>query len=221
MGVVEVTDSTFEQEVLRSELPVLVELHADWCQPCKQLAPIVDEVARDFEGKLKVAKIDVDRNPMVAQSVGAQSIPLLLLVHQGQVAGHQQGLVDKQTLVKMVEPVLPSDNSEVKPAELAQLLEARRAVPVDVREESSYARHRIPGALHIPADKAQERANELKPSDGRVRVLYGRTSDDAKELVDKLRSQGIEVGFLSGGFLYWEADGYEVEGGGVLGSAGQ
>lgn len=211
MPVQEVTDGTFEQEVLRSELPVLMDLYADWCQPCKQLSPIVEQVAGELDGKLKVCKVDVDHNPRVAQAFRVQSIPMLVLVHQGQVAGHQMGLVDKQTILKMVEPVLPTAAAEVKPQELVQLVGAGRAVPVDVRDAGSFGRHRIPQAVHVPAEEVRQRARELAPTDGRIRVLYGRTSDDAKELAAQLREDGVEVGFLAGGFLDWEAEGLEVE----------
>ncbi len=211
MAVQAVSDATFESEVLRAELPVLIDLYADWCQPCKQLSPIVEEVSNELEGKLKVVKIDVDRNPMIAQSFRVQSIPMLVLVHQGQVAGHHLGLLSKQQLLELVEPVLPAEAAEVKPAELAQLLAARRAVPIDVRDASAYARYRIPGARNVPAAQVLERAAELAPTDGRVRVLYSRTTDEAKDLAGKLQERGVEVGFLAGGFLHWEADGLEVE----------
>jgi thioredoxin 1 len=211
MAVQTVTDATFEQEVLHSDLPVLIDLHADWCQPCKQLSPIVEEVARELEGKLKVCKIDVDRNPLVAQTFRVQSIPMLILFHQRQVVGHQMGLVDKPTILKMVEPVLPAEASEIKPPELAQLLQMGRAVPVDVREPAAFGRYRVPSAVNVPAAEVMDRARELAPSDGRLRVLYGRSGDEAKELADKLRDLGVEVGFLAGGFLHWEADGLEVE----------
>ena len=78
MTVHAVTDATFEAEVLQSELPVLVDLYADWCQPCKQLSPIVAQVADELAGKIKVVKVDVDANPMIAQTFRAQSIPMLL-----------------------------------------------------------------------------------------------------------------------------------------------
>jgi rhodanese-related sulfurtransferase len=123
-------------------------------------------------------------------------------------------LLDKAALLKLVEPVLPTEASEVKPEELAQLLAARRAVPVDVRDQSSYSRYHIPGAVHVPSADAVGRRGELAPTDGRVRVLYGRTTDEAKDLAAKLREHGVDVGFLAGGFLHWEADGFEVERGG-------
>ena len=211
MTVIAVTDATFERDVLGAQLPVLVDLYADWCQPCKQLAPIVAEVAAELEGKLVVAKIDIEASPMVAQAFRVQSIPMLVLVHQGRVVDQQVGAIDKNTLLRMVEPVLPASAAEVKPEELAQLVKARRALPVDVRDEGSFGRYRIPGAVNVPAADARRRAAELAPSDGRLRVLYGRSTDEAKDVAEALRSAGVEVGFLAGGFLHWEADGYEVE----------
>lgn len=211
MPVKAVTDSTFEQEVLRSELPVLIDLYADWCQPCKQLAPIMEELSNELEGKLRVVKIDVDHNPTVAQSFRVQSIPMVVLVHQGQVAGHHMGLLSKEQLLRMVEPVLPRSAAEVKPEELAQLLAAGRALPIDVRDAATYGRYHIPRAKNVPAEEVMKRAAELAPTDGRIRVLYARSTDEAKDLAEQLRGAGVEVGYLAGGFLHWEADGLEVE----------
>src|SRR5436190_814728 len=112
-----VSEQDFEREVLRAQLPVLVDLYADWCQPCKQLA---------------------------------------------------------------------------------QLLRMQHAVPVDVRDASAYGRYRIPGAVHIAKDDVMTRLMELAPNDGRLRVLYGRTTDEAKELAEKVRAAGIDVAFLVG-----------------------
>jgi thioredoxin 1 len=211
MTVHEVSDATFEDEVLRSDLPVLIDMYADWCQPCKQLSPIVEEVAQELEGKLKVVKVDIDRSPGVAQAFRVQSIPTLVVMHQGQVAGAQQGVVPKSVILDMVKPLLPANAQEVAPKDLAQLLAQRRAVAVDIRDAGSYGRYRIPGAVNLPADDLLERSAELTASDGRVRVLYGRSTEDAKEWADKLREAGVQVGYLDGGFLHWEADGLEVE----------
>jgi thioredoxin len=211
MTVTSVDDASFEREVLRAELPVLIDLYADWCEPCKQLSPIVADIATELEGKLKVVKCDIERSPRVAQSFRVQSIPMLVVIHQGQIAGHHVGLLDKRGVLALVEPVLPAEAAEVKPEELAQLLKLRRVVPVDIRDPAVFARYRIPGAINVPAADVQARAEKLRPSDGRIRVLYSRSTDDAKELAEKLRAKGIEVGFLAGGFLHWEADGHEVE----------
>lgn len=212
MPALHVHEANFEAEVLRSELPVLIDFHADWCQPCKVQSPIVEEVARELEGKLKVVKIDVDRSPRVAASFRVQSIPQLFVVEQGQVvAHHERGLADKQTILKLVRPFLPRSGNELKPEDLAQLLQQRRAVPVDLREPSAFARYRIPGSMNIPLGEAKTRTKDLLPSDGRVRVLYARTGDDARELAESLGKQGVQVGWLAGGFLHWEADGLPIE----------
>ncbi len=210
MTVHSVTDATFEAEVIRSELPVLVDLYADWCQPCKQLSPIVAQVAEELAGKIKAVKVDVDRNPMVAQTFRAQSIPMLLVLYQGKVVQHHLGVLDRPGLLRLLEPVLPRSAAEVRAEELAAWLAQGKALPVDIRDAASYQRFRIPTAIHIPADELAGRADELQPFDGRIRVLYGR-SDEAKEWSEKLQADGVQVGFLSGGFLHWEADGLDVE----------
>lgn len=211
MPVLAVTDATFETEVLRSELPVLIDLHADWCEPCKQLSPLVESISDEYAGKLKVVSIDVDRNPGVANAFRVSSIPMLVVVAGGQVANVQQGLLPKEAIVDMVKPFLPADASELKPSDLAALIVEQRAVPVDIRDASSFGRTRIPGAVHVPLADLTTRASELAPTDGRLRVLYDRTTDAAKKAADELREVGVEVAFLEGGFLHWEADGLEVE----------
>jgi len=210
MTVHSVTDATFEAEVLRSDLPVLVDLYADWCQPCKQLSPIVAQVAEELAGKIKVAKVDVDASPMVAQTFRAQSIPMLLVIAEGRVVQHHVGVLDKPGILRLLEPVMPRSASEVRTEELAAWIAQGKALPVDIRDESSFGRYRIPGAIHVSADQLASRTNDLQPFDGRVRVLYGR-SDEAKEWSEKLQADGVQVGYLSGGFLHWEADGLEVE----------
>src|SRR5690606_31702454 len=99
---------------------------------------IVEEVARELEGKLKVVQVDVDRSPQVAAAFGIRSIPMLVVIADGQIAGGQAGLTPKEAILEMVKPVLPANAAEVKPAELAQLIAARRALPVDIRDASSY-----------------------------------------------------------------------------------
>lgn len=212
MPAIAVTEATFEREVLRSELPVLIDFHADWCQPCKVQSPIVDEVARELEGKLKVVKIDVDKAPRIAASFRVQSIPQLFVVDQGQVAAHHdRGVANKQQILQMVRPFLPTEGNELKPQDLAMLMQQRRVVPVDLREAAAYARYRIPGAVNIPAADLPSRAADLQPRDGRLRVLYARSGDEARDLAESLGKQGVQVGWLAGGFLHWEADGLPVE----------
>jgi thioredoxin 1 len=102
-GVHEVNDSTFEQEVLQSAQPVLVDFWAAWCGPCKALAPIVDEVATEYSGKLKVMKMDVDRNSATPMRYGIRGIPALLLFKDGKLADQIVGYVPKDTIARSVD----------------------------------------------------------------------------------------------------------------------
>jgi thioredoxin 1 len=214
MAIVSVSEQDFEAQVMRSELPVLVDLYADWCQPCKQLEPILQQVSSELQGKLKVVRVDVDKSPMLARAFRVQSIPMMVLIHEGRPVDQIVGLADKKTILALVQPVLPKEAQEVSPQDLSALLQQKRALAVDVREAGVFARYHIPGAVHVPAADIVTRADEMRPSDGRVRVVYGRGGDEGKELAAKLREAGVQVGFLAGGFLHWEAAGLEVERGG-------
>ena len=211
MSALTVTEATFEQEVLQSELPVLIDFYADWCQPCKVQSPIVEEVARELAGQVKVVKINTEKSPRLAQAFQVQSIPQLFVVQGGEVAAvWDKGVADKKAILKLLQPVLPRSANELKPNELAELIKQRRVVPVDVRDANAYARYRIPTAINIPLLELETRGAELVPSDGRMRILYAR-ANEAKELAEKLSKQGHQVGFLAGGFLHWEADGLGIE----------
>jgi thioredoxin 1 len=104
--VVTLEDGTFEQEVLKSETPVLVDFWATWCGPCKAIAPAVDDLAREFKGKLKVAKLDIDHHQQTPQRYGIRSIPTLLVFKGGQVVNTIVGAVPKSKLVDAVTKVL-------------------------------------------------------------------------------------------------------------------
>ena len=103
---VHVSDQDFEQEVLQAETPVLVDFWADWCVPCKMIAPIVDELADEYSGRLKVAKVDVDANPGMAMKYGVRSIPMLLVFKDGQPVEQILGAVPKMTLKKKLDSAL-------------------------------------------------------------------------------------------------------------------
>ncbi|HEX2677497.1 MAG TPA: thioredoxin [Polyangiales bacterium] len=206
-----ISEQEFEREVLRAGVPVLVDLYADWCQPCKQLTPILEQLSGELQGKIKIVRVDVEKSPLLARSFRVQSIPMLVLIAQGRPVDQIVGLVDKNTILQMVQPYLPAAADEVTPKDLQQLLRMGRAVPVDVRDAAVFGRYRIPGAVNIVKAEVPTRLAELAPVDGRLRVLYGRTTDDAKEVAEKAREAGVDVAFLVGGFLHWEADGLEVE----------
>ena len=98
-----VTDESFEQEVLKSEVPVLVDFWAAWCGPCRMVAPIVDQLATEYSGKLKVAKVDVDQNPDVSGRLGVLSIPTLMVFKGGEMVERIIGAVPKPVLVSKLQ----------------------------------------------------------------------------------------------------------------------
>ena len=100
MKSVELTEETFEQEVLKATIPVLVDFWAAWCGPCKMIAPIVEELATEYEGKLKIGKVDVDNHQKIAMQYGIRSIPTLLVFKGGKVVEQIVGAAHKKTLVE-------------------------------------------------------------------------------------------------------------------------
>jgi thioredoxin 1 len=105
-NVREVTDQTFAQEVLQSALPVLVDFWADWCGPCHVIAPIVEELAREYEGRLTVMKLDVDESPQTALAYKVQSIPTLLVFKDGKPAERIVGAVPRKVIVDKLHSVV-------------------------------------------------------------------------------------------------------------------
>lgn len=101
-----VTDETFEQEVIQSDVPVLVDFWAPWCGPCRMVAPVVEDVAVQFEGRVKVVKMDTDQNPDVAKQFGIRSIPTLMIFKAGQKVDMVVGAVPKTTIASTLEKYL-------------------------------------------------------------------------------------------------------------------
>ncbi|MCX7787388.1 MAG: thioredoxin [Spirochaetes bacterium] len=101
---VTLTAQNFETEVLKSELPVLVDFWAEWCMPCRMLAPTLEEFSKIYNGKLKIAKLNVDDEPDVASQYGIVSIPTLILFHKGQPVAQHIGLAPRQTLENLLKP---------------------------------------------------------------------------------------------------------------------
>lgn len=104
--ITEVGDGNFEAEVMRSDLPVLIDFWAPWCGPCKTIAPIVEQLAGEYEGRLKVAKLNVDDHPATASRFGVRGIPNLLIVKAGTVKDQLVGAVPKSRLVSAIEKAL-------------------------------------------------------------------------------------------------------------------
>ena len=102
-NIINVTDSTFEQEVLSSEIPVLLDYWAEWCGPCKSIAPILDEVSREYEKKVKIAKLDVDQNHEISKKYGIRGIPTLMLFKDGNVIATHTGALNKSQLTTFID----------------------------------------------------------------------------------------------------------------------
>lgn len=205
-----VNERNFEQEVLLSEEPVLVEFGAEWCGPCKTMAPELQALAGELKGKAKIVTVDIDRSPMIARQLGVQSVPTFVVFHQGRPVGGKVGAVQRRELREMLDPFLPRAEGALKPDELAQLLKTGRVVAVDTREAPVFARAHLPGAVNLPAAEIETRLAELHMLPG-TPVIYCRSGDQTKELAAKLAEQGVPVAFLEGGVLGWEAAGFRLE----------
>jgi thioredoxin 1/putative thioredoxin len=205
-----VNEQTFETEVLQGAEPVLVEFSAEWCAPCRQIAPEVEAFAKEMQGKVKVVKVDIDKSQMLAQALRIQSVPTFMLFVEGRPADGVVGAINKKKMRQMVEPFLPRSAGALKAAELMQLLKAGAAVPIDTREPGAFARAHLPGAVNMPFADIENRLAELHMLAGQP-VLYCRTGDQTKDLASKLADQGVPVAFLEGGILAWESEGLPVE----------
>lgn len=103
---IEFTDANFQEEVVKSDAPVLVDFWAEWCGPCKMIAPIISELANEYEGKVKIGKVDVDSNMQVAGAHDIRSIPSLLIFHNGEVVDKIIGAVPKSEIKKRLDALL-------------------------------------------------------------------------------------------------------------------
>jgi thioredoxin 1 len=103
MSIVHITETTFESEVLKSPTPVLVDFWAEWCGPCKMIAPVLDQIATEYKDKLRIAKVDVDSNQGTAMRYGVRSIPTLMLFRNGVVEAQHVGMLSKSQLNKLLD----------------------------------------------------------------------------------------------------------------------
>ncbi|HBR98894.1 MAG TPA: thiol reductase thioredoxin [Gammaproteobacteria bacterium] len=102
-NIIPVSDDTFEQDVLQSDIPVLVDYWAEWCGPCKMIAPILDEIAGDYSGKLKIVKLNIDENPNTPPKFGIRGIPTLMIFKNGTVEATKVGALSKSQLTSFLD----------------------------------------------------------------------------------------------------------------------
>src|SRR5437868_3549133 len=185
MALPVVGEQDFEREVLRSELPVLVDFYADWCAPCKTVEPEVVAIAQELEGKAKVVKIDIDKSKRLATSLRIQAVPTFMVFHRGRPVAAEQGVLKRAQLREMLDPFLPRAEGAIRAPELAQLVQQGQATPVDTREPAAYGRARIPFATNIPLEEIESRLAELHMIGG-APVLHCRSGHKTKDLAQNL-----------------------------------
>jgi len=103
---VEVNDSNFEEVVLKSDKPVIIDFWAEWCGPCRMVAPIIKEISEEYDGKVLVTKVDVDSNPGISSKLGIRNIPTVMFYKNGKMVDKQVGVVPKSNLISKLEPLL-------------------------------------------------------------------------------------------------------------------
>ncbi|MCA2011829.1 thioredoxin [Cereibacter sphaeroides] len=106
MATFPVTDATFDAEVRNSDLPVVIDFWAEWCGPCRQIGPALEELSEQFEGRVKIAKVNVDENPQVTAAMGIRGIPALFLVKDGQIVANKVGAAPKAALQSWIESAI-------------------------------------------------------------------------------------------------------------------
>jgi thioredoxin len=210
MAIPVIEERDFEREVLRNELPVLVDFYADWCGPCKTMEPDVAALAHELNGKAKVVKVNIDKSKQLAQRLRIQSVPTTMVFAGGRVAAAEVGALRKAQMRQMIEPFLPRAEGALRPIEVAQLLKQRQIVLVDTREPAVFGRMHLPKSINIPLEEVPNRLAELHMLEGEP-VLYCRGGEQTKELAARLAEQGTPMAFLEGGVLSWEAEGLPVE----------
>jgi thioredoxin 1 len=215
MAVQAITDETFESLLMDTELPIFLDFYADWCGPCKALAPVVDKLSEKYVGQMVFGKIDVERNPGVAQMFRVQSIPTLAFIKDRRVVDVVTGALPAAELEERIQrltgpPRAASGPQMWDPKKAKLSLEGGIAQAVDLRGAAEFGRCRIPGAIHAPAEALAEHLDALGAIGRRV-VFYARTSEGAREAAEQASAAGLSAAWIEGGLLAWETEMYPVE----------
>ncbi|MCP4650615.1 MAG: thioredoxin [PVC group bacterium] len=103
---IELTKDNFDQEVMNSDMPVLVDFWAEWCGPCRMIAPVIEEVSKEYEGKIKIGKVNIDQNAEVASRFGVMSIPTMIIFNKGETVDQTVGALPKEKMISFIEPYI-------------------------------------------------------------------------------------------------------------------
>ncbi len=208
MATVEVTDATFQAEILECEIPVLVDFWATWCAPCKAVAPILEELSETYAGQIKIVKIDVDKSPGVSQQMRIQSIPTLVVFNEGRPVDAVQGALPKEELEALIQKHIPQvERTSIKVEELVQYIDAGHPLQVfDIRDPRHVSRSHLRHAR--PVAEADLNTETLGLSPETLVVLVDRTGE-ASEPAALALSPTVpnQVYYLEKGLLEWEGSG--------------
>ncbi len=208
MPTIKVTDASFERDVLASEIPVLVDFWATWCGPCKAVAPVLEELADEYAGKLTIAKLDVDANPAISGALRIQSIPTMILFDRGQPVEAVQGALPKDALKRFLSrhigaPSPGPASPKIAPEDLKQLMDGGQPTVVfDIREPQHFARSHLRHARCVAAEDVATEAAQVPP--GVLIVLVDRTGEQTEAIAKDLQDKGMSAVSLEKGLLAWE-----------------
>ncbi|MEL6183885.1 MAG: thioredoxin [Myxococcota bacterium] len=212
MPTVAVTDSTFQTEVLEASLPVLVDFWAEWCGPCKQVGPVLEKLSGELAGRVVIAKVDVDANPMIAQAMRIQSIPTMVLFSGGRPVDVVQGALPEAQLRQFLEPHLAppaADGISITVADLAAQIELGQPLNVvDIREPVDFKRSHLRRALNVPEAELGDKLAEIAEKSRAPIVLVCRTGEKSKAIAEANEGGPVHIMALEKGLLEWEGDGH-------------
>ena len=209
MPTIEITKENFEIEIVTAPHPVLVDFWAPWCAPCRQLAPILEELSEEVEGHLKIAKIDTDAHPKLGRVFRIQSLPTMILMRGGKAQDVIQGALPKDQLMAKIKEWIPSlVGPEISAADLETVLkDGIPALIFDIRPDGQFARSHILGSKCVKEDDLEEKVEEAKNA---PIILICRTGEESQKQAIALNKKGFPVRALVKGLLEWESDGYDT-----------